>query len=105
MLTNPRRKKTHFVMKCSHRKPRTWTETLVQLKPKRNEVTGEWRKLNIEGLNDLYSSSNMVRMIKSSRLRWTGHVERMGRGEAFTGSWRGNLRERDHLGVPAVDGG
>jgi len=45
---------------------------------KRDEVTGEWRKLHNEGLNDLYCSPNTVWMIKSSRMRWTGHVARMG---------------------------
>ena len=46
--------------------------------PKRNKVTGEWRKLHHEGLNDLYSSPNIVRVIKSRRMRWAGHVERRG---------------------------
>ena len=91
-------------MKCSHRRPRTWTDTLVRPTPKRDEVTGEWRKLNAEEPSDLYSSPNIVRVIKSSRMRWTGHVERMGREEAYTGFWCGNLRERDHLEVPGVNG-
>jgi hypothetical protein len=42
--------------------------------PKRNEVTGEWKKLHNEELNDLYSSANIARVIKSRRMRWTGHV-------------------------------
>jgi hypothetical protein len=42
--------------------------------PKRDEVTGEWRRLHIEELNDLYCSPNIVRMIKSRRMRWAGHV-------------------------------
>ena len=45
--------------------------------PRRDEVTGEWRRLHNE-LNDLYSSPNIVRVIKSRRMRWTGHVARMG---------------------------
>ena len=46
--------------------------------PKRDEVTGEWRKLHKEELNDLYSSPSIVRLIKSRRMRWAGHVARMG---------------------------
>ena len=45
--------------------------------PKRAEVTGEWRKLHEEELNDLYCSQYIVRMIKSRRIRWAGHVARM----------------------------
>ena len=46
--------------------------------PKTDEVTGEWRKLHNEELNDLYSSLNIVRVIKWRRMRWAGHVARMG---------------------------
>jgi hypothetical protein len=46
--------------------------------PKRNEVTGGWRKLHNEELRDLYSSPNIMRIIKSRRMRWAGHVSRMG---------------------------
>jgi len=45
---------------------------------KRKEVTGEWRKLHNEKLIDLYSSPHNVRVIKSKRMRWAGHVTRMG---------------------------
>ena len=46
--------------------------------PRRNEVKGKWRKLHNEKLNDLYSSPNIVRVIKSRRMRWAGHIARMG---------------------------
>jgi hypothetical protein len=46
--------------------------------PKRDEVTGEWRKLRNEELRNLYSSPSIIRIIKSSRMRWAGHVTRMG---------------------------
>jgi hypothetical protein len=45
---------------------------------KRDEVTGEWRKLHNEELNDLYSLPNIVRVVISRRMRWAGHVARMG---------------------------
>ena len=45
--------------------------------PRRDEVTGEWRRLRNEELNDLYSSPNIVRVIKSRRMRWAGHVARV----------------------------
>ena len=48
--------------------------------PKRDEVTGEWRKLHNDELNVVYSSSNILRVIKSRRMRWVGHVARMGEG-------------------------
>ena len=46
--------------------------------PKRDEVTVEWRKLHNEELNDMYCSPNIVRAIKSRRMRWAGHVARIG---------------------------
>jgi hypothetical protein len=45
--------------------------------PKRDEATGEWRRLHKEELNDLYSSPNIIPVIKSRRMRWAGHVARM----------------------------
>jgi hypothetical protein len=46
--------------------------------PKRDEVTGEWRKLHDEELHDLYSSSSIIRISKARRMRWVEHVVRMG---------------------------
>jgi hypothetical protein len=50
--------------------------------PRRDEVTGEWRKLHNEELNSLYALPNIVRVVKSRRMRWAGHVARMGEGRA-----------------------
>jgi hypothetical protein len=66
---------------------------------------GEWRRLHNEELNDLYSSPNIVRVIKSRIMRWAGHVARMGqeRGGRIE-SWWGNRRVRDQWGDLGVDG-
>jgi hypothetical protein len=58
--------------------------------PKRDEVTAEWRKLRSEKLHILYSSPNIIRQIKSRRMRWAGHVARMGeeRVQGFDGKAR-----------------
>jgi hypothetical protein len=71
--------------------------------PKMDEVTGEWRELHYEEFNDLYCSPNIVRAIKSRRMRLAGHVAREGRGEACTEFWWGNPRERNHLENPGLD--
>ena len=54
--------------------------------PRRDEVTGKWRRLHKEELNDLYSSPNIVRVIKSRRMIWAGHVARMGKERGCIGS-------------------
>jgi hypothetical protein len=54
--------------------------------PKRDEIT-EWEKLHNEELNDLYSSTNIVRVIKSRRTGWAGNVARIWRREVHTGIW------------------
>jgi len=63
--------------------------------PRRDEVTGEWKRLHNEELNDLYSSPNIVRVIKSRRMRWAGHVARMGEERGCIGPCWGNRREGD----------
>ena len=68
--------------------------------PRRDEVTGEWRRLHNVELNDFYSSPNIVRVTKSRRMRWAGHVARMGEERGCIGSWWRNRRERDHGGRP-----
>jgi hypothetical protein len=63
-------------------------------RPKKDEVTGGWRKLHNEELHNLYSSPSIIRMIKSRRMRWAGHAARMGESQ----------KERDHWEDQDVDG-
>jgi len=60
------------------------------------EVTRDWTRLHNEELNGLYSSPNIVRVIKSRRMRWAGHVALLGEERECIGSWWGNQVERDH---------
>jgi hypothetical protein len=64
--------------------------------PKRDEVTSEWRTLHNEELHDLYSSPSIIRIIKWRRMRWVGHVARMGRKGMLIDYWWESQRERDH---------
>ena len=68
--------------------------------PKRDGVTGEWRKLHSEELNDLYSSPNIVRVIKSRRMRWAGHVARMEEGRDVHKVLMGKPEGKKPLGRP-----
>jgi len=88
---------------------------------RRDEITGEWRRLHNEELNDLYSSTNIERMIKSRRIRWAGHVARMGEERGVyrvllgkpeskrpvgrpTRRWVGNIRmELQEVGCGYID--
>ena len=72
--------------------------------PKRDEVTGEWRRLRNEELNDLYSSLNIVRVIKWRRMRWAGHVARMGEERGVYRVLLGKPEGRNHWGDLGVDG-
>jgi hypothetical protein len=64
--------------------------------PKWDEKTGEWRKLHNEELRDLFSSPSIIRIIKSRRMRCTGHVARMERRGTLIGYWWKSQREGDH---------
>jgi len=68
--------------------------------PRRDEVTGEWRRLHNEQLNDLYSSPNTVRVIKSIRMRWAGHVARMDEERELYRVLLGKPERRRPLGIP-----
>jgi len=68
--------------------------------PRRDEVTGEWRRLHNEELNDLYSSPNIVRVIKSRRMRWAGLVTRMGEEEEVYRVLVGKAEGKRPLGIP-----
>ena len=71
--------------------------------PTRDEVTGEWRGLHNEELNDLYPSPNILRVMKSRRMRWAGIVACTGEERVCIGSWWGNRRKRYHWGDLGVD--
>ena len=68
--------------------------------PKRDGITGEWRKLHNEELNDLYSSLNIVRVTKSRRMRWAGHVARMEEGRGVCKVLVGKPEGKRLLGRP-----
>jgi hypothetical protein len=68
--------------------------------PKRDEVTGEWRKLHNEELSDLYSLPKIVRVVKSRRMRWVGHVARMGEGRGVYRVLVGKPGRKRPLGRP-----
>jgi hypothetical protein len=68
--------------------------------PKRDEVTGEWRKLHNEELSDLYSLPNIVRVVKSRIMRWVGHVARVGEGRVVNRIQVGKPEGKIPLGRP-----
>jgi hypothetical protein len=71
---------------------------------KRDEVTGEWRRLHNKELYALYYSPNIIRVITSRRLRWAGHVARMGERRGAYRALVGKPEGRNHLEDPGVDG-
>jgi len=68
--------------------------------PKRDKVTREWRKVQNEELNDLYSLPNSIRVIKSRRMRWAGHVTRMGERRGAYRDLVGKPKGKRPLGRP-----
>jgi hypothetical protein len=68
--------------------------------PKRDEVTGEWRRLHNKELYALYPSPNIIRVMKSRRLRWAGHVARMGERRGAYRALVGKPERRKPLGRP-----
>ena len=73
---------------------------LIVFGPKRDEVIGEWRKLHNEELSDLYSLPNIVRVVKLRRVRWAGHVARMGEGRGVYRVLVGKPEGKRPLGRP-----
>jgi hypothetical protein len=69
--------------------------------PKTDKVTGEWRKLNNEEFNDLYCSPNIISVIKSRRMKWAGHVARMGERKGVYRILVGKPEGRRPLGTPS----
>jgi hypothetical protein len=72
--------------------------------PKWDEVTGEWRKLHNGELHNLYSSADIIRQIKSRRMRWAGHVARMGEGRNVYRLLVGKREGKNHMKDQGVDG-
>jgi len=72
--------------------------------PRRDEVTGEWRRMHNDEQNDLYSSPNIMRVIKSRRMRWAGHVARMVEERGVLRVLVGRLEGKNHWGDLVVDG-
>jgi hypothetical protein len=72
--------------------------------PKRDEVTGEWRRLHNKELYAVYSSPNIIQVIKSRRLKWAGHVARMGERRGAYRALVGKPVGRNHLEDPVVGG-
>jgi hypothetical protein len=72
--------------------------------PKRDEVMGEWRKLHSGELHNLYSSPDIIRQIKSRRMRWVEHVASMGLGRNMYRVWWESPKEKDHSKDNGMDG-
>jgi hypothetical protein len=70
--------------------------------PKRDEVTGEWRKLHYEEVRDLHSSQTIIRVMKPRRMRWAGHVTRMGERRGANGVLVGKPEGNGLPGRPRI---
>jgi hypothetical protein len=88
------------------RRPRVFANRVQRgmFGPKRDEVTGEWRKLHSGEFHNLYSSQSILRQIKSRRSRGVGMWQAWERGDTCTGFWWESLEEKDHLKEQGVDG-
>jgi hypothetical protein len=73
---------------------RDFEERVLRIFAPKREKNGSWRNLHNDELHGLYSSPNIIRVIKSRRMRWAGHVAYM--EEVFTGFWLGGPKRRDH---------
>jgi hypothetical protein len=82
----------------------TLNKRCINTSPKRDKVTGEWRKLHSGELHNLYSSPYITRQIKSRRMWWAGHVARMGEGRNVYRVLVGKPEGKNHLKDQGVDG-
>jgi hypothetical protein len=89
-------------LKEEHRRRIFENRVLRRISGPEREEDGSWRKLHNDELDSLYSSPNIVRVIKSRRMRWAGHVARM--GEVLIGFWLGGPKVRDHCEHLRVSG-
>ena len=96
--------KTHIVSSITFFLIVLFIRCYGKIGPRRDEVTGEWRRLHNDELNDLYSSPNIVRVIKSRRLKWAGHVARMGEERGVYRVLVGKPEGRNHWGDLGLDG-
>jgi len=94
--------KESFLILREERKLRMFENRVLRriFGPRRVEATGEWRRLHNEELNDWYCSPNIVRVIKSRRMRWAGHVARMGEERVVYRVLVGKPKGRRPLGRP-----
>jgi hypothetical protein len=94
-----------FLLREEHRLRVLENRVLRRIFGPKREEDGSWRKLYNDELHNLYSSQNIVRVIKSRRMRWAGHVARMGEGRGvYTGFWLGGPKAENHWEDLGVDG-